>query len=167
MHDTPPVGIAPNGTSPTKGKGKAKFKPLFDTDKKREAALHLAFELPMARTNTYTTRPNPDSGPDLSVAQLSLEWQRLLGVLNEALRFPSTPRERGECLAVQVESATQGTSATYIYEWDAAYLSRLHNAISAVMQAHGRGLEGWDTAKWAVYDAVRPLIDCLCVSERR
>ena len=35
-HNTPPADSNPNGSSPQKGKGRGKFKPLFDTDKKRE-----------------------------------------------------------------------------------------------------------------------------------
>ncbi|KAI1789998.1 hypothetical protein LXA43DRAFT_1018988 [Ganoderma leucocontextum] len=155
VHNTPPAGDAPGGSPLKKGKGKAKFKPLFDTDKKREAALTLVFALPMARTNTYATRPDSNSSPDSDpgVAESSPEWQQLFTVLNEAPRLPTAPARHGEGLVVQVLGATQETRPTYVYEWNATYLNRLHNALSAVVQAHGNELEGWGAAKWAVYDA--------------
>ncbi|KAM5541116.1 hypothetical protein V8D89_005045 [Ganoderma adspersum] len=153
VHNTPPADAIPGGSSPQQGKGKVKFKPLFDTDKKREAALSLAFALPMARTNMYATRPIPDSdsAPGPRPPQSS-EWQRLLVLLGEAPRLPAAPGEYGDGLDVQVVGTAQATSATYIYEWDAPYLNRLHDALSAVVRAHGTRTEGWGAAKWAVYD---------------
>ncbi len=111
----------------------------------------------MARSNTYATRPSPDSASASSAGapKLSPEWQRLLYVLNEAPRLPTVPGEHGERLAVEVQGATQNTSVTYVYEWNAVYLNQLHDALSAVVRVHGTGAEGWGAAKWAVYDAVR------------
>ncbi|PIL34964.1 hypothetical protein GSI_02751 [Ganoderma sinense ZZ0214-1] len=161
VHNTPPppgddVQVGASTSKKGKAKGTAKFKPLFDTDKKREAALRLAFALPMARTNAYATRPIPDPGdsaPGAGAAQSSPEWCCLFEVLDGAPRLPAALGEQGEGLTMQVAGGTQAGSATYLYEWDASYLDQLHDALSAVVRAHGGGLqEGWAAAKWAVYD---------------
>ena len=46
------------------------------------------------------------------------------------------------------------------YDWSAAYLERLFAAILEVVEEHGVGAGGWESARWEVYDKVR----CPCSS---
>jgi predicted secreted protein len=45
-------------------------------------------------------------------------------------------------------------SETY-YFWSQDYFTRVYNALIDVIRAHGVGAEGWEAARWIVYDKVR------------
>ena len=51
-------------------------------------------------------------------------------------RLPAAPGEHGKGLDMQ---AVGPNGTTFLYEWNATYLNQLHDALAAVVPAHGTG----------------------------
>ncbi|KAJ7651833.1 hypothetical protein B0H17DRAFT_1215177 [Mycena rosella] len=82
-------------------------------------------------SRTYPPRPD-------TLSPASPSFTRLREVLSRAALEQS-----------QWEYDYQGDVTTY---WEDRYLTEVFSALSAVIQEHGHGEEGWKSARWEVYD---------------
>lgn len=80
----------------------------------------------------------------------------LRAVLGDAPKYP--PMDQWEKEFDDLDMS-HGSSPDYMpkYEWSSDYVGRLFEALHEVVEAHGMGDAGWRTARWEVYEKVRPL----------
>lgn len=104
------------------------------------------FPQALTELNQYPKRPVELLPPSPSVDALRM-------VLSEA---PYKPEDGGECPR-DMELIEDGASGDSWYKWSDAYTDRLFVALAEVIRAHGVGENGWESARWEVYDKVKPL----------
>lgn len=51
----------------------------------------------------------------------------------------------------------EGWDGSTTCQWSEKFTDRLFGALVAIIEAHGVGVDGWESARWEVYDRVRPL----------
>lgn len=50
----------------------------------------------------------------------------------------------------------EGWDGNTTCQWSEKFIDRLFEALVAVIEAHGVGVDGWESARWEVYDRVSP-----------
>ena len=122
------------------GNGNGKVKPPFDTDKKRTAALAIAFStLPMLKSSMYASRPT-DPLP------ASPTTDALRSVLSDASVLPPAAGMDAQKLDVhmrqQPANSPHGGCPEYVYEWGQDYLDRLWYPVAGIVRAQRSGCGG-------------------------
>lgn len=127
-------GLNPHGLDPE----------LYDCDYSVKDRLQI-FPKALTELSQYPKRPLELLPPSPSVDALRT-------VLSEAPYMP----EGGDDGPIDMELHEDGASGDMWYTWSKAYTDRLFIALAEVIRAHGVGEDGWKSARWEVYDKVRP-----------
>ena len=122
-----------------------------DLTQDREDAMKLAVSFFQGRRQLYAGRPDQHLGPSPCM-------KTLRQVLSEA----PTPRKPGSkewgAPAPGLDFSRSGTLEFYV--WDADYRVRVLDAMRGVIEELGLSAAGWASARWEVYDKVRPVMFC-------
>lgn len=83
-------------------------------------------------------------------SELSSSFQKLKALLSEApgVGMDGTPVKNEDNTIME----TIAFPSDYGWYWSPEYLAKLYQALMAIIEEHGLGPDGWEAARWLVYD---------------